>query len=172
MGLIERSAYLELGKTWDSESLDTFKQNTLNYAPQIKAVLNFSVRAEMSAAQILNQLLEQMGVECIGKQQRKDGERIRTYQIDPLTQQLNVEILERRKARRKRLREGVTPPSSICIESGGCDRQKAPEIEVSAAAGSAAVDVADFSEPDEQQAELPLNIRPDYYNSSAWGWSA
>lgn len=165
-------AYLQTGQQWSSESLAEFKTQALQWAAPIKAALNFSVREDMPAAQILNQLLEQMGVECIGKQQRKDGERIRTYQIDPLTQQLNVEILERRKARRKRLREGVTPPSSICIESGGCDRQKAPEIEVSAAAGSAAVDVADFSEPDEQQAELPLNIRPDYYNSSAWGWSA
>ena len=108
--LLGIDAYLELGKTWDSESLDTFKQNTLNYAPQIKAVLNFSVKPEMSAAQILNQLLEQMGLTCVNYQPRREGKRTRIYELDPVVYEQQMEILERRKALREQAKEPDTAP--------------------------------------------------------------
>ncbi len=118
--LLGIDAYLELGKTWDSESLDTFKQNTLNYAPQIKAVLNFSVKPEMSAAQILNQLLEQMGLTCVNYQPRREGKRTRIYELDPVVYEQQMEILERRKALRERAKEPDTAPLFNYSITGDC----------------------------------------------------
>ncbi|MEL6854500.1 MAG: plasmid replication protein, CyRepA1 family, partial [Cyanobacteria bacterium J06607_13] len=118
--LLGIDAYLELGKTWESESLDTFKQNTLNYAPQIKAVLNFSVKPEMSAAQILNQLLEQMGLTCVNYQPRREGKRTRIYELDPVVYEQQMEILERRKALRERATEDDTAPLFNYSITGDC----------------------------------------------------
>ncbi|MEO1348024.1 MAG: plasmid replication protein, CyRepA1 family [Cyanobacteria bacterium J06635_15] len=118
--LLGIDAYLELGKTWESESLDTFKQNTLNYAPQIKAVLNFSVKPEMSAAQILNQLLEQMGLTCVNYQPRREGKRTRIYELDPVVYEQQMEILERRKAIRERATEDDTAPLFNYSITGDC----------------------------------------------------
>ena len=65
--------YLEPGKQWDSDSLVEFKATALKLAPQVKAALNFTVKPEVSAVQILNQLLEQMGLVCIQFQPRRNG---------------------------------------------------------------------------------------------------
>ena len=118
--LLGIDAYLELGKTWESESLDTFKQTALNYAPQIKAVLNFSVKPEMSAAQILNQLLEQMGLTCVNYQPRREGKRTRIYELDPVVYEQQMEILERRKAIRERATEDDTAPLFNYSITGDC----------------------------------------------------
>ena len=105
--------FLELGKTWDKDSLSTFKENALNYAPQIKAVLNFTVRPEISAAQILNQLLEQMGLLCVSSQPRREGQRVRIYELDPVCYEQKLAILARRKACREQVKTDGTPPHLI-----------------------------------------------------------
>ena len=123
--------YLEPGKSWDSASLQRLKETALKYAPQIKAALNFSVKDEMRAAQILNQLLEQMGVCCNAKQHRREGTRRRTYSIDTINWQMCNEALNRRIERRERLdiasADLVTPPRSNNPVTRGCDIIKAPE---------------------------------------------
>ena len=117
--------FLELGKTWDKDSLSTFKENALNYAPQIKAVLNFTVRTEMSAAQILNQLLEQMGVLCVCSQPRREGHRVRIYELDPVCYEQKLAILARRKACRERPETDGTAPPPNYLNGEGCAKQKA-----------------------------------------------
>ena len=118
--------FLELGKTWDKDSLSTFKENALNYAPQIKAVLNFTVRPEMSAAQILNQLLEQMGLLCGKSRPRQDGKRVRVYELDPVCYQQKLTILARRKACRERAETDGPPPASNYSNGGGWTTLKTP----------------------------------------------
>ena len=117
--------FLALGKTWDKDSLSTFKENALNYAPQIKAVLNFTVRPEMSAAQILNQLLEQMGVLCISSQPRREGHRVRIYELDPVCYEQKLAILARRKACREQAEKDGTAPAFNYLNGDGCATQKA-----------------------------------------------
>ncbi|MEL6940528.1 MAG: plasmid replication protein, CyRepA1 family, partial [Cyanobacteria bacterium J06598_1] len=116
--------FLALGKTWNKDSLSTFKENALNYAPQIKAVLNFTVNPEMSAAQILNQLLEQMGLLCVNSQPRQDGKRVRVYELDPVCYAQRLTILARRKACRERPESDGTAPPLNYLNGGGCDTQK------------------------------------------------
>ena len=117
--------FLELGKTWDKDSLSTFKENALNYAPQIKAVLNFTVKPEMSAAQILNQLLEQMGLLCVNSQPRQDGKRVRVYELDPVCYEQKLTILARRKASREQVETDGTAPPPNYLNGEGCATQKA-----------------------------------------------
>jgi hypothetical protein len=112
--------YLAPDRYWNSESLKEFKQTALKFRLQIKAALNFTVTDEMASVQILNQLLEQMGVDCTAQQTRKAGERIRTYSLDLNCWQQNSEILERRKVRRNQLKD-VTPPLFSNQTKGGCD---------------------------------------------------
>ena len=130
--LLHLEHYLEDGKTWTSASLSDFKKYALSLAAQIKAVLNFTVKEEMPAVQILNQLLEQMGMECDRTQTRKDKIRIRTYTVSPLAKQRNEAVIERRKKRREQPDEGVTPPSSINEIRRGCDTKIRPQIVVGA----------------------------------------
>ena len=75
----------------------------------------------MSAVQILNQLLGQMGIDCAGEQVRKGGDRLRTYALKPECWQRNVAILERRKSRQNQLSQDVTPPQLNNKTIGGCD---------------------------------------------------
>ena len=122
--------FLEPGQQWTNASLTDFKQLALQLAPQIKAALNFSVKEEMAAVQILNQLLEQMGVECTSKQHRFGGGRIRTYQVTAFVWETSNAVLARRKERRQHPPEPVvpvTPSLSINQTREGCDADKAPE---------------------------------------------
>lgn len=114
------AAYLEPGKQWDSESLAEFKATALKLAPQVKAALNFTVRPDMSAVQILNQLLEQMGLVCIQFQPRRNGKRLRVYQLDPVVYQQQMEILERRKASREKATDDGTPAPTNKLTGSGC----------------------------------------------------
>ena len=116
--------FLALGKNWDKESLSTFKENALNYAPQIKAVLNFTVSPEMSAAQMLNQLLEQMGVLCVSSQPRREGHRVRIYELDPVCYEQKLAILARRKACREQPEKDGTAPPFNYLDGEGCATQK------------------------------------------------
>ena len=162
--------YLRSSKTWDSESLAKFKATALKFATQIKAALNFSVKEDMPAAQILNQLLEQMAVECQGKQLRREGERVRTYKIDEANWQVCNKVLDRRKARRERLeatQESVTPPLSICNESGGCDGTKAPEITQPILPAAPSVGL-----PMSVATQLVDLLAADDYDSAAWGFAS
>ena len=120
---LELNAYLMPDKKWSSESLQEFKENALRLSSQIKAALNFTVTPEMSAVQILNQLLGQMGIECAGKQVRKGGDRLRTYALEPECWQRNAAILERRKSRQNQLSQDVTPPKLNNKDIGGCDAE-------------------------------------------------
>lgn len=118
---LDLNAYLTPDRKWSSESLQEFKEHALRLSPQIKAALNFTVTDGMSAVQILNQLLGQMGVECAGKQTRKGDDRLRTYALEPECWQQNTAILKRRKSRQDQLSQGVTPPQFNNQFIGGCD---------------------------------------------------
>ena len=125
---LELDAYLMPDKKWSSESLQEFRETALRLSPQIKAALNFTVTPEMSAVQILNQLLGQMGVECAGKQVRKGSDRIRTYALEPECWQRNAAILERRKSRQEQLFQDVTPPQFNNQVIGGCDTSNDSQV--------------------------------------------
>ena len=116
---LELDVYLIPDRKWSSESLQEFKESALRLSPQIKAALNFTVTTEMSAVQILNQLLGQMGIECAGKQVRKGGDRLRTYALEPECWQQNSAILKRRKSRQNQLSQDVTPPQFNNQTMGG-----------------------------------------------------
>ena len=71
--------------------------------------------------QILNQLLEQMGLVCLRSQPRQNGKRVGVYQLDPVVYQQQLEILERRKARREQATEdGTAPQSNYLVGSWVC----------------------------------------------------
>ena len=117
-------AFLTPGKSWSRESLTDFKALALKYRAQIKAALNFTVRPELSAAQILNQLLEQMGLACVSKHIRRGDKRLRIYKLDPVVYQQHLEILERRKASREQTNEaGTAPAYNYSIGRGGTPAQ-------------------------------------------------
>ena len=117
---LKLDAYLMPDKKWSSESLQEFRETALRLSPQIKAALNFTVTPEMSAVQILNQLLGQMGVECAGKQVRKGG---RSH--SNLCARAGVLAAERRNLRAKKISSRSafsrchTPPSLIIKLLGG-----------------------------------------------------
>ena len=119
-------AYLQLGKSWDGESLAQFKATALKYAPQIKAALNFTVKPELNAVQILNQLLEQMGLVCLKSHPRRNGGRVRVYELDPVVYQQQLEILERRKASRQKVTEDGTSPATNYSIGRGCATAEVP----------------------------------------------
>ena len=121
--------YLEPDQRWNSDSLADFKKKAVQFSTQIKAALNFTVKPEMSAVQILNQLLEQIGVECKGRQARKGGLRVRTYTVVPECREQNTEILERRKLRREKLLEDVTPLAFNSQVLEGCDNKTSRDAE-------------------------------------------
>ena len=158
-------AYLEHQGAWDADTLADFKEKALRLARQIKAALNFTVRTDMAPVQILNQLLEQMGMKSVRSQPMKDGKRNSLYRLCPITQQINHEILERRKARRERLLgvdAACTSPSDIDYELKGCANQKPLHIEDS---GPAAVI---STRSDGSEVPRADRLADDFYDSSAW----
>ena len=76
---------------------------------------------------MLNQLLEQMGLLCIQFQPRRDGKRVRVYQLDPVVYQQQLEILERRKASREKATDDGTAPPTNQLTGGGCVTVERPE---------------------------------------------
>ena len=114
-------------------SLTEFKAKALALAPQIKAVLNFTVSDSVSPVQILNQLLEQIGVECIYKWKTIDGKKVRIYSIDTSTWQITKEVIERRRARRERISDLGSPPASISRNTEGCAEDKSAGNSLTAA---------------------------------------
>ena len=149
-------AFLVPGKKWSRESLADFKEMALKYREQIKAGLNFTVSPELSAVQILNQFLEQLGLVCISKHVRRGDERLRIYELDPVVYQQQLEILERRKARREQAKEaGTTPVSNYSIGSG-CTTAKPLFIGTSGEVGAESVSISDCCEVTSavKQAEL------------------
>ena len=149
-------AFLTPGKRWSRESLETFKEMALKYRPQIKAALNFTVRSELSAVQILNQLLEQLGLVCISIHARRGDERLRIYELDPVVYQQHLEILERRKARRAKEKEAGTPATSNYSMGSGCATAEPLSIGTSGKGGDEAVSTSDCCEVTSivKQAEL------------------
>ena len=155
--------FLAPGQVWSAESLAEFKQRSLSLAPQIKAALNFSVRDDMPAVQILNQLLEQMGITCKSTQTRTAGGRVRNYEIDSSSWELSTQVLERRKVARERRLKGGTPSSYIDLTTRGCATTSALETEDSAAvAGQIDPAIASVS-----QSADPLT--DDYQDPVDWG---
>jgi len=114
----------------DSANLAEFKKLALTMAPQIKAALNVSIHADMSGAQILGQLLDQMGIATDSKQLRVEGDRKRVYWIDQEVKAQQLAILQRRAQRRNPAPipepEPVTPPLQLETLQGGCDRAESP----------------------------------------------
>ena len=114
----------------DSANLAEFKKLALRLAPQVKAALNVSIHADMSGAQILGQLLDQMGIVTESKQLRVNGDRKRVYWIDQEVKGQQLAILQRRAQRRNPAPipepEPVTPPLQLEILQGGCDRAESP----------------------------------------------
>jgi hypothetical protein len=125
--------WLNANDDWrgDSKRLATFKAKALQMAPQIKAALNVSIHADMSGAQILGQLLDQIGIATDSKQVRIGGNRTRLYWIDQDVKTQNMAILERRALRRKPAIETevepVTPPPKLELIQGGCDTLETPK---------------------------------------------
>ncbi|MBD2111722.1 MULTISPECIES: plasmid replication protein, CyRepA1 family [Cyanophyceae] len=114
----------------DSARLAEFKKLALGLAPQVKAALNISINSDMSGAQILGQLLDQVGIATESKQLRVDGDRKRIYWIDQAVKAQQLAILQRRAQRRNPAQTPepapVTPPPQLEILQGGCDRAKPP----------------------------------------------
>ncbi|PZO47080.1 MAG: hypothetical protein DCF15_19500 [Phormidesmis priestleyi] len=164
--LLGLDAYLAPGKVWDSQALAEFRERAIAYAPQIKAALNFTIKLEMSATQILNQLLEQMGITCEAKQHRKDGGRVRIYQIDAIAWTLNIEILERRKKRREQVSESGTPLLVTDHSRKGCDTAEPTETSNSDCEPGVGVHL-----PAAPLDDSPDPLAPDHYDAAAWGWS-
>lgn len=129
------NAFVSSTKEWTGEELTAFKAKALRLAPQIKGALNITLRDSMSPAQILGQLLNQLGLKTKSRQHRVEGKRKRTYALDQESKGLALEILQRRAERRgekndQERRETdhpslpVTPPRLMIHDSAGCDGEK------------------------------------------------
>ncbi|HEY9878156.1 MAG TPA: plasmid replication protein, CyRepA1 family [Leptolyngbyaceae cyanobacterium] len=123
--------FLEEGQQWTSDSLAEFKDQALALAPQIKAALNIHVHQNMSAAQILGQLLEQLGLKTCSQQYREGGKHKRRYWLDAAVAGDAFAVLQRRAARNQAHAgdtAAVTPPPVSSYEEGGCYTQEPPAI--------------------------------------------
>ena len=138
--------FLVPGKTWSRESLGGFKELALKYRAQVKAALNFTVSPELSAVQILNQLLEQMGLVCIYKHVRRGDKRLRIYELDPVVYQQQLEILERRKASREKGNQAGTTPATNYSIGRGCATAEPLFISALGEAGADAASTSDCCE--------------------------
>ncbi|MGC1528010.1 MAG: hypothetical protein WA783_18350, partial [Phormidesmis sp.] len=71
------------------------------------------------------QLLEQMGVLCVCSQPRREGHRVRIYELDPVCYEQKLAILARRTACRERPETDGTAPPPNYLNGEGCATQKA-----------------------------------------------
>lgn len=124
--------FLQSDLSWTSENMAGFKQKVLAMAPQVKAALNCTVRPEMSSAQILGILLNQLGLKTKGQQYREAGRRIRRYQLDQQALNSAIAVLKRRaQTRQESTPRPVTHPPVIDNYQGVSDRLEAPEMKES-----------------------------------------
>lgn len=123
------AAFLEDGKVWTSADLEEFKSRCLKHAREIKAALNITIRPDMTAQQMLGQLLDQVGLSTESQQFRGNGERRRRYYLDQQVKADALDIISRRAQRRQAAQQPpVTPPPICSDESLGCDTSEPPEI--------------------------------------------
>lgn len=90
-----------------SKELEEFAETAWKHRDVIKATLNYTVKKDQPPAQLLGELLRQLGLKTTFQWSRRieghEGEKLRVYSIDPVRYQQCQDILSRRKARREAL---------------------------------------------------------------------
>jgi hypothetical protein len=108
--------YLDPDKEWIAAELEALKQKLLQQAKAVKNLLNFTVREEMSGAQMLGMMLSQLGLKTThrmgSRTGRAGGKRPRIYRIDAESWADSMAILERRRLHRMEL-EAISGESSM-----------------------------------------------------------
>ena len=105
--------FLNLDREWSQADYQPYADRARQWAAEIRMVLHFSIKPGMSDAQIINQLLSQIGVKMQRRQQRIEGDRCSFYRVDSQRWQQATGILDRRKQQRESMQqrsdEPVTP---------------------------------------------------------------
>jgi len=116
--------FLDPDKQWTAgdmvvkQTADRIRANS----GRVKSVLNFTVKAEISDLQLINQLLRQLGVKTASTRCRVEGKKSppRVYTLDKSHWEKVRAILERREAKRLSITASDPPPlSSDCKQGGG-----------------------------------------------------
>ena len=103
--------YIEdLEREWSQGDLEEFAETATRYSRQIKSSLRFTIRDSMSPTQILNQLLEQLGIKTRCRRHRTDDGILRIHAIDQARLNKLLAIVERRKTRRDNRTESDPSP--------------------------------------------------------------
>ena len=141
----------------------------LTLAPQIKAVLNFTIRESMSPVQVLNQLLEHLGIECVCKWRTIEGKRVRTYSVDESTWQLTKAVIERRRVREKKVKGLRITPFFSSENMRGCAEEI---IEVNKPVATQEIAMSSLTTASEEVIDIPqqmlLRLKDSYYDLNAW----
>ena len=97
---------------WVRVDLEEIAGRAKQFAPAIKAHLNFTITDDMSEVQIIHQLLSQMGIKTEFRWSVNHpsavGKKTRVYYLNMHHWGICMGILERRNARRERLNSGAT----------------------------------------------------------------
>ena len=109
LGLTEFLEKAAEGQEWIRDDLAEIVEKAREFAPAIKAHLNFSVTDDVSDVQVVHQLLSQLGVKTDNRWTNLHpdhlGEKIRVYSLKWEHWDVCMEILKRRQERRQRLEQ-------------------------------------------------------------------
>lgn len=108
------------GQSFTQEDYAPYAEVIRSIAKHIKAVLNLTIKDSMSDAQVVNQLLSQLGIRLKRFQSRSSGKVMSRYVLKTAIWQEAMSVLERRQARRNQLNEhpdGAVTPLTFNNES-------------------------------------------------------
>jgi hypothetical protein len=128
LGLVQ---FLDPDKQWRAgdaivkETADRIRANS----GRVKALLNFTVKAEISDLQLINQLLRQLGVRTTSTRRRVKGKKSppRVYSLDKSHWEKITAILERREAHRL-ANSATDPPPLPSVYSNGGGSLQIPDL--------------------------------------------
>ena len=108
IGIDKLLARLWEGWQWCRYDLEPYADRARSLAAQIKVALHFTINDSMSDTQVIHQLLSQLGIKLTMRWSRSfegyEGQKLRTYTLDAEHWNQMETVLERREAKRQRLK--------------------------------------------------------------------
>jgi hypothetical protein len=107
IGLDELIEKIRSGWQWNRYDLKPYADRARQLARQIKVALHFTITHGMSDAQVIHQLLSQLGIKLAMNWSRScpgyEGQKLRVYSLDQASWERLWTILQRRAEKRQRL---------------------------------------------------------------------
>jgi hypothetical protein len=155
LGLTQFIRRAATGWEWAKADLEEIAGVARQFAPAIKAHLNFTITEEMSDVQVIHQLLSQMGIKTEFRWSVNHpsslGKKIRVYSLNMHHWGICWSILERRGQRRERLDTGESEIAGSPAGFSSVDMVGDPQPQQPATAQNIEAE----SDPSSQQPALP-----------------